>query len=133
MRTPPPDAFPFVKVVAAQMYGTALVRESFMVPVTIGALPALTYDFGLIGFIAFGLIGALYASLERLAMRGLSPVGLAGGSTALVALTDYATKGDLLFDVLNWSAMFVFALILFRGASAVHGAVMRRVRAARLV
>jgi hypothetical protein len=108
-----PDSFPFVKIVSAQLYGTALSRDSFIVPVTIGALPALVYDFALLGMLIFCSLGALYAFLERLAIRTGSPFVFAGIATGLVALTDYLTKGDLLFEVLNWSAMVILLGVVF--------------------
>jgi hypothetical protein len=120
--TPPADAYPFVKIVSAELYGTPLTRDSFIVPVTVGALPVLVYDLGIVGVLLFCALGALYSLLEAAAQRASSPAVFAAFATAIVALTEYLTKGDLLFEVLNWSAMLVVVGMMFiiaRSAAAI--------------
>ena len=111
--SPAAGSYPFVKIVSATLYGTPLARDSFIVPVTIGAFPTLYFDFGLLAFPLYLLLGALYAVLERRAVHSPSPLIFTAYGVGILALNDYLTKGDLIFDVLNWTAMLLFVAVLF--------------------
>jgi hypothetical protein len=112
----PAAAFPFVRVVSAAMYGTPLTEDSFIVPVTVGAVPSLLWEFGAVGFLLCAIIGGVYSYLERTAFRTRGPIGFTLGATAVVALNDYVTKGDLIYNLLNWGAVSLALVAVFRVA-----------------
>lgn len=112
----PAAAFPFVRVVSAAMYGTPLTEDSFIVPVTVGAVPSVLWDFGAVGFLLCAIIGGVYSYLERTAFRTRGPIGFAVWATAVMALHAYVTKGDLIYNLLNWGAVLLALVAVFRVA-----------------
>jgi hypothetical protein len=102
-------SFPFVQVVSSWIYGTSLSVDSFIVPVTIGAFPSLAHDFGLaLGLGMYALLGVVYFWLEGTAHRTNSNTRYAAAVVALLGLSTYIAKGDLIYNLLNWTAVFIF-------------------------
>lgn len=109
------DAFPFVKIVSSSIYGTSLQADSFIVPVTIGALATLYYDFGAYSFLFSFLLGMLFARSELKARSSENILQYSIALISIVCIQHYIIRGDLIYNLLNWSIMsiFVFGIYFF--------------------
>jgi hypothetical protein len=122
----PANRFPFELVVSAWIYGTPLTDQSFIVPVTVGAFASLLWDFGPLGFLFYVVLGMTFAWAENRAFREMAALPFVAWLTLLTILNGYLTKGDLVYNVLNWGAMLAFVLLTYGVACLMIGA--RRTR-----
>ncbi len=102
------DVFPFVKIVSSSIYGTPLQADSFIVPVTIGALATLYYDFGAYSFLFSFILGVLFAKSELKAKYSQSILQYSIALISMVCIHHYMIRGDLIYNLLNWSIMSTF-------------------------
>jgi hypothetical protein len=105
--------FAFEQIVAASTYHARLSNTS--APQTVQAFPQLVYDHGLLlAALGSGLLGYLFAWLEVAGARMLRPMGFAIVLAVLLALRDYITKGGLVYETVNWAAMLLFILVVWK-------------------
>jgi peptidoglycan/LPS O-acetylase OafA/YrhL len=105
-----------VLVVSAEVLGTPLDDASFIVPVTVGAFASLVWDFGVVGFMLFVLLGVLFAWAEARAFRTPRALPFIAWVTVLSVLSGYLQKGDLIYNVLNWGLMLAFVVLSYAAA-----------------
>jgi hypothetical protein len=111
------EYFNFDQIVAASIYRSPLSNLS--VPVTVGAFPQLIYDTGrLIAVVLMIGIGGLYRRIEMVAVRTDSVKVYVVAVSALLALTGYLTKGDLIYLAVNWTLMVALALVMITLSSS---------------
>jgi hypothetical protein len=123
---PPANQFPFELVVSASIFGTSLTDHSFIVPVTVGAFASLLWDFSQLGFLFYVVLGVVFAWAENRAFRETAALPFVAWLTLLTILNGYLTKGDLVFNVLNWGAMLAFVALTYGAACVMIGS--RRTR-----
>lgn len=110
------EHFSFDQIVTASIYGSPL--SSTGVPETVGAFAQLVYDLGrTLAVVAMVGIGIIFRRLEEVAGRTSNPIVYVTAVSALLALNDYLTKGDLVYLAVNWSVMLVFVLIVIRATN----------------
>ena len=72
------------------------------------------------------VLGVVFAWAENRAFRETAALPFVAWLTLLTILDGYLTKGDLVFNVLNWGAMLAFVLLTYGVACVMIGA--RRTR-----
>ncbi len=110
----PGSSYSFGRLVAATIFHIGPESTAYTAPVTYGAFPELTYDFGLVAaLLIMFCIGALIAVLEAKARRATLS-GYIICLAAALAIYDFVNKGGLIYLFINWAIVTIFLLAVSR-------------------
>ena len=144
----PPNSdliLPFDKTVSAALYHTPISKDSFIVPVTIGAFPELVANVGVVGaMLGMFLVGMVLSYLTLGAQRCATAFRSGLFALAVHLVQIYVLNGNLVYTCLNFLLVGALLLLLygtcrtialvFRGQELYelpHSAALRVLRASR--
>lgn len=100
--------YSYEKLVSATLVDAA-PTSPFLAPVTTGAFADLYYDLGLLNAgIGMLILGLILSSVTNLCRRWeCAPLGYSLAFASAMALYAYITKGDLVYNAMNWTGVAV--------------------------
>lgn len=107
------ESFSYSERISASIYGTPLSVNSFIVPVTIGAIAEIYHDVGAWGaFAGLVFVGFLLGRCEYRARQYGRWWRFFAAISLFLALHGYVTKGGLVYNIFNWGAISIFIAII---------------------
>jgi len=114
--------YSFSRLISCAMLGISPLSSIPSPPVTIGAFPELTNDFGIyMAFVLMFALGSLMAYLEVSAKWRRHPWARFCRLVVVLAVLDYMSKGGLVYTVLNWGAIALFLALVGWACTFVSG------------
>jgi len=104
-----PHPYGFTRLVAADLSGSNPSTDVAIAPVTTSGAGELFYDFRYGAILVLMLWGVIIAKVEKIgAVARARPLAFSAACTFLQMSLDVVSKGDTVYQILNWTLTFLF-------------------------